>query len=55
MSLVLMLLDVLNVKDGENNPHQSVHVQMVPMKPTVTNVGIVLQIVPLVLELEITV
>jgi hypothetical protein len=53
--LVPTLLDVSNVKDGENNPHQYVHVQMVPMKPTVTNVGIVLQIVLLVSELEITV
>ena len=50
-----MLLDVSNVKDGENNPLQSAHVQMVPMKPTVMNVGIVLQIVLLVSELEITV
>jgi hypothetical protein len=55
VSLVLMLLDVLNVKDGENNPHQSVHVQKVPMKPTVTNVGIVLHNVPPVSELQITV
>jgi hypothetical protein len=53
--LVLMLLDVSNVKDGENNLLQFAHVQMVPMKPTVTNVGIVLQIVLLVSELEITV
>jgi hypothetical protein len=50
-----VLSDVLYVKPGENNPHQSVHVQLDSMNVTMTNVVNVLQIVPPVKDLEITV